>query len=133
MKKTIIRECVRRSFELYLKCGDEYWGSSFRHFSFIVVRNKIIEYGINRHRNIGEMQKLGYRNFSNEHSEFAAWRKARGLVQDSSFEIVNTRINRELGLLNSHPCHCCVNFLKDLNCKSVYYSNEIGGFSKIVL
>lgn len=133
MKKTIIRECVRLSIELYKKNYEEYWGSKFRHFSFIVVSNKIIEYGMNRHRNLGDMQMAGYRGYSNEHSEFAAWRKAKGLVKDNSFEIVNTRLNKELEIMNSHPCQCCMNFLKDLNCSGIFYSNEVGGFSKIVL
>lgn len=133
MKKTIIRECLRRSFELYQKCTDEYRGSSCRHFSFIIVRNKIVEYGVNRHRNLGEMKSLGYKDFSNEHSEFAAWRKAKGLVMDNDFEIVNTRINRDLQLMHSKPCPCCQNFLSNLNCKGIYYSNEVGGFSKIVI
>ena len=133
MKKTIIRECVRLSVELYQKNYEEYWGSNFRHFSFIISKNKIIEYGANRHRNLGEMQRLGYHGFSNEHSEFSAWRKAKGLIKDSSFEILNTRLNRDLQLMNSHPCNCCLNFLKDLNCTGIFYSNELGGFSKIIL
>lgn len=133
MKKTIIRESVRRSLELYQKHENEYRGSTYRHFSFIVVRNKIVEYGINRHRNLGEMQHLGYRDFSNEHSEFAAWRKAKGLVKDQEFEIINTRVNRDMQIMHSKPCQCCYNFLSNLNCVGIYYSNEIGGFSKIML
>ena len=88
---------------------------------------------MNRHRNLGDMQVSGYRGFSNEHSEYSAWRKAKGLVKNDSFEILNTRLNKELQLMNSHPCPCCSNFLKDLNCSGIFYSNELGGFSKIVL
>lgn len=133
MKKTIIRECVRVSKNLYVKTMEEYWGSKFRHFSFIVVNNKIIEYGINRHRNMGEMIQVGYHRYSNEHSEFAVWRKAKGLVRDSEFEIVNIRVNRNLELMQSHPCPCCLNFLRNLNCIGIYYSDDFGGFSKIII
>lgn len=129
MKKTVMRECIRIAEEKNTPDLHPEWGN-YHHFSFIVQNSKIIEYGVNRKGKppVG----LGYNmEFGKIHSETDAYRKARGILDlEASFDVLNIRLNKQNKFRISRPCSCCYGFLQSLNCKSIYFSTDVG-FAKI--
>jgi hypothetical protein len=130
MKKQIFRECLRIAREKNNPGSHPEWGFS-HHFTFVIQRNKIIEYGTN----MAGPPPPGYgypREFGKIHSEVAAWRRAKGIIDPGyPIDIINIRLNKSNELRMSRPCHCCNNFLRTLDCRHVYYSTE-HGFSKMI-
>jgi tRNA(Arg) A34 adenosine deaminase TadA len=127
MKKQLLRDCLQRARIKNEK--HPRWGH-MHHFTFVIQRAKILEYGVNR---VGPAPVgRGYpREFSNIHSEVSAWRKASGLINPSyPIDIVNIRLNKQHVIRMSKPCDCCFGFLQALNCRAVYYTTD-NGFSKI--
>jgi len=120
MKQTILTECVRIAREKNLQRD-----SDFHHFSFIVQKNKVVEWGINVSR-VPPLIHLGYSKTSGWHSEVNAYRKARGIIKDGSFEVINIRLNKAGELRLSKPCICCHAFLKALGCSNVVFSTNVG-------
>lgn len=125
MKTTILRECVRLSKEKNAKRV-----AQFRHYAFIIQKNKIVDWGVNVSK-AEPLTQFGYPQRSGIHAETNAYRKAKGILdQDAPFEVVNIRLNRRGDLKLSKPCSCCYNFLKELGCSFVWFSTDVG-FAKL--
>jgi tRNA(Arg) A34 adenosine deaminase TadA len=123
MKKTILTECWRIACEKV----DKHPQKRFIHFSFIVENNKILAYGINK--DASPPVHFGYNqkhNFPKLHSEIDCYKKAKGLLNNKSFEIVNIRLNRTLEMRLSKPCACCYALMKEMGCTRFYFSSEVG-------
>ena len=111
-----------------------------RHFSFILDRNRIISIGLNSPKTHPLNLKYNYVNKNNEkisnivgtHSELSAVIKL-GEEDCSGLTLVNTRINRNEELDFSSPCSGCLDMIKQLNFKNVYFSNAQGKFDKLDL
>ena len=126
MKQTILRECVRLA-----KKKNTSLDNQFRHFSFIIQRNKIIEWGTNISK-ANPLTLFGYSNRSGIHSETNAYAKAKGILDKFvSFEAVNIRLNKSGELKLSKPCPCCYSFLESFGCHAVWFSTE-AGFAKLM-
>jgi len=131
MKKQILRECVRISRE---KNNNFPIAMKKHHFSFIIQNNKIVEWGTNvsicRGVDITGTQSpkyRGYPEYAMFHSEAAAYKKARGILNPKeTFEVVNVRLNTTSDMLLSKPCDCCFHFLRTLNCSRVWFSTKTG-------
>lgn len=111
-----------------------------RHFSFILDKNKIISIGLNSLKTHPKNLKYNYVNKNNQnisdivgtHSELSAVIKL-GEEDCSDLTLVNTRINRNDELDFSAPCSGCLDMIKQLNFKNVYFSNVQGKFDKLNL
>lgn len=111
-----------------------------RHFSFILDKSKIISIGLNSLKTHPKNLKYNYVNKLNEnisdivgtHSELSAVIKL-GEEDCSGLTLVNTRINRNEELDFSSPCSGCLDMIKQLNFKNVYFSNAQGKFDKLDL
>jgi tRNA(Arg) A34 adenosine deaminase TadA len=133
MKKSLINMAIRIGLE---KLANHPQILCYPHYSFIIQNNKLIEYGTN---SIGPVPKhLGYAaqltlNDADPkvHSEYSAWKKARGVMdKNKSFEVLNLRFVASGKLKLSAPCPCCLNFLKEMGCSKIYFSTE-AGFAKL--
>lgn len=126
MKNNILRECLRLAKEKNLARKD----TNFRHYSFLIQRNKIIESG----QNILYAHALvyfGYPEKSGIHSECLAYKRAKGIMDHSiPFEMVNVRLSKTGNMRLSKPCKCCYNFLQTQGCTMVYFSTDVG-FAKL--
>jgi len=133
MMKNSIFEIALKLAKEKIETHPEY--ENYIHYSFIIQNNKILGYGMNMkgeppiyfgyHKRLnGGLPKL--------HSEFVAYKKIKGLLNNKSFEILNIRLTRRGVLKNSAPCYCCLNFLKLTKCTNIYYSKEYG-YEKILL
>ena len=125
MTQKLLDDCLRLSKILVHK-HDQH----FRHFSFIVQDKKIIEWGVNR--TAEPIKVLGYSTHQKIHSEFMAYKAARGLLdKNKPFEMVNIRLSKKNELKMSKPCATCLSWLSTLNCTHIWYSTSTGIFQKI--
>jgi len=104
---------------------------NFRHFTFIVQNNKIVEFGKNNKRE--PERHYGYHSrlldcwySPKTHSEIHAYKKARGILDKKPFGIINIRLNKRNELRISKPCSCCYQIMKELGCSEFYYSCDFG-------
>lgn len=101
--------------------------SSKLHFSFIIQDNAIIEWGCNMWHT--PPIHMGYKKRINGgapkfHSEIVAYKKARGILTKSHFEMINIRLNKQYNTLLSKPCVVCYDILSKLGCMCFYYTIE---------
>jgi deoxycytidylate deaminase len=109
-----------------------------RHFSFIVEGSRILKIGFNRDKTHPKNLLYDYRNRSGElmsnqigiHSEMDAVIKF-GETDCSGLMMINTRINRNNVLDLSKPCRGCIDMVKRLNFKQVYYNDTCGAFKQL--
>jgi hypothetical protein len=124
MKKRILQECLRIAKEHNKPELHPEWGC-YHHFSFVIVDNKILEWGTNCKGD--PLISLGYPKWGKIHSEYAAWKRAKGLMNKKDyFSVVNIRLTKQGVISESKPCSCCFNFLKDQNCKHIWFTTDIG-------
>lgn len=125
MKKSLLFQALNIA-KRELNTHPEY--HNYCHWSFVVVKNQIIEWATN-HKGIppiyfGYNKRLSEGNFAKTHSELAAYKRAKGILGKNNFGIINIRLNRKGDIRNSSPCICCSSFLKEVGCSEIYYSNN---------
>ena len=130
MKKTILSQCVQWSLKYNTPIKHAQF-DCYKHHTFVIQGNQIIEWGQNK----SGPPPTFYKSHQKIHSEYIAYKKARGILNKlKPFDIVNVRMNKQGNLRLSRPCLCCCNFLKTMGCKRVYFSSGIGdGFDKMAL
>uniref|UniRef100_A0A6M3LX63 Putative CMP/dCMP deaminase zinc-binding n=1 Tax=viral metagenome TaxID=1070528 RepID=A0A6M3LX63_9ZZZZ len=105
--------------------------SKYKHFSFILSKNKILSVGYNLGFKSHPLAKqYGYR-FNAIHSELKAIQNFPYPPANlSKCKIVNIRImaNNNLGM--SRPCFYCSKLLNDFNLTEIWYTNRQGKFEK---
>lgn len=128
MKSKILKNCMDIARKHNNPISHPNW-ETYKHFSFIIFNNKIIEWGMNRN---ASPYVNGFKSYSKIHSEIDAYFKARGLMaKNDSFEVVNIRLNKSSMIKTSQPCKCCWNFLKRLNCKRIWFTTKMGEFASL--
>ena len=127
MKNRVLRECLKIAFDN--NTPDHPQWECYKHFSFIVQKNKVVRYGTNRAG--AALIRYGYQPYQKIHSEADVYFKARGIMEGDSFEVVNIRLTKTFMIRDSTPCKCCWSFLKKLGCKKIYYTTNIGEFASI--
>lgn len=129
MKKAILREAVRIA-KSKLHLHNEL--HNYPHYSFIIQNNKIIEWATNAHHE--PPRHYGYHNRCKHdigyvpkfHAEVFAYKRAKALLTDNTFTIVNMRFNKAGQLKLSKPCTPCYELMSALGCSCFYYSSDIG-------
>jgi len=122
MKKTLIREALKIA-QFELDSHPEF--SHYLHWTFIVKDNQLLEWGTNKAGAVPAF--LGYNpNTAKQHSEFVAYRRAKGLLKGEPFGIINVRLSRQGEMKNSQPCEICHNWLSLVGCNRVVFSTPLG-------
>lgn len=102
-------------------------GSSKKHFSFLVCKNRIVSVGWNdsfKTHPLGEV--LGYR-FGTFHSELSCFLNCQyDFFQNRKLKFYNVRLNRRRQILNSKPCSKCQVLLAMTSISEIYYTGENG-------
>lgn len=104
---------------------------NFKHFAFILKRNRILSYGYNSSKTNPLSFKYGYR-FNQSHAELAAILKfpyEPELLRKCT--LVNIRVNVRGELRLSKPCKFCLNLLRLFDLKHVLYSNSLNTFTEL--
>lgn len=133
MNKRVLQSCLREAVKKLStdSRSNETNLSHYHHYSFVIIRNEIIEWG--RNRQLKVPLHWGYDNsFQGLHSEMAAYKKASGILGNSDFDMVNIRLSKKLFMLNSMPCEHCQRMLRELGCGHIWFSTEYG-FEKLKL
>jgi hypothetical protein len=132
MKKSLLIRCYRIAKKLN-NIDKHPQFDCYKHFTAIIQNGKIIEIGLNH---AGTPDIKFYQPWQKVHAEYLAFKKAKGILNlNDSFDVVNIRLDKRGNLKISKPCKCCMNYITMFSKKPVffYFSNEIGGFSKIIL
>lgn len=128
MKIKILNRCVKISRKL-IDLPDR---RSNKHFSFLILKNRIISVGYNLSFTTHPIaHKYGYR-FDTIHSELKCIRNFP--LSPSYLEkctLINIRIMNDGSLGISKPCSKCHQLLRDFNISSVYFTDRNGLFSSI--
>ncbi len=125
MKKSLLRVALNHAEE-HLFTHPQL--SHFPHFSYIVMRNRIISWATNTSKE--PPIHFGYhRNWDGSyrpklHAELNAYHKAN---IHSSFEIINIRLSKSKELRLSKPCYACFKLLRTHGCQRFWYS-DLHGF-----
>ena len=82
-------------------------------------------------RRSSPLSLLGYADHSKMHSEIDAYFKAKGLIRNESFEVVNIRLTKTSRVASSKPCSCCYEFLRKTGAKKIYFTTNINSFACI--
>jgi deoxycytidylate deaminase len=112
-----------------------------RHFSFIFDRGRLVSFGSNNCKKTHPLNlRYNYVNRQNHkiasmvgtHSEMNAVIR---LGSDSCYglTLVNTRINRKNELDYSFPCCGCMDMIKKLGFKNVFYTTKNNDFESVDL
>jgi hypothetical protein len=128
MKKKLITECLRIAYQNNTPTKHPQW-ECYHHFSFVIQKNDIINWGTNRSGNA--LTAVGYGDWQKIHSEFEAWRKSKNRIGSETFEMLNIRLTKLGKIRDSRPCDCCYNFLKNLNCRRISFSMNGGKFATL--
>jgi len=130
MKKSILNQCIKNSLKFNTEEKHPQF-DCYKHYSYIIQNNSIIEWGVNR---AGPPPNC-YKPHQKIHSEYVAYCKARGLLnKQKSFDLINIRLNKLGEFRLSKPCSCCFNFLQSMGCRNVYFSTGVNNaFAKMSL
>jgi tRNA(Arg) A34 adenosine deaminase TadA len=136
VNKKLLRDALRIAREKLPRHPEKGIGA-FLHTSFIVLEGKIVSYGFNRSHEPAVHLGYGSRLTDKDqppktHAEMTAWTKARGLIGNRRFHILNVRLNRDGAVKMSEPCPVCAQLFPILGCCGFYYTNTLGGWSKLV-
>lgn len=102
---------------------------SFKHFSYIVERNKILSVGYNLPDKTHPLAlKFGHRFYS-IHSELDA---ITNFPYPNRFlkrcRLINLRISKDHTVRMSKPCQFCQKLIRAFNIREVWYTNDFGKF-----
>jgi len=97
-----------------------------KHFSFIVLRNKIISVGYNTTRTNPMAEKFEY-EYPTTHSELAAILNLQMPPSVIRYcKLINVRIDKDGKLMLSRPCKHCMRLLQTFVFDEVWYSEPDG-------
>ena len=103
----------------------------FKHFSFAIVKNKIISIGWNQSKSHSLAAAHDF-IYPVLHSEVHALTRLKFFRDIYKHLIVaNVRLNNRGEVMLSKPCWQCQKLLKNLKVKEVWYSEYDGSFSQL--
>lgn len=105
---------------------------NFKHFTFIIRRNKIICFGFNQpYKSHPIACKHGHR-FNSIHAELHAICNFPYPVRElRKYTMVNVRISKDERLRISKPCRYCIPLIAGVSPRRIYYSTDSGDFVEL--
>lgn len=98
-----------------------------RHSAAVIHKNQIMTSGHNKYikKVVLDGGIIGHKTM---HAELSAALKIKSSIQKLSggVDIIVIRINNRMELKNSRPCNNCIEKLKSIGIRRVYYSNDDG-------
>lgn len=109
-----------------------------KHFSFIFDKNRLVSIGMNSLKthpwnlkfNYINKQKINIRDIIGTHSELNAVLKIPN-QNCYGLTMINTRINKKNEIDYSKPCNGCMDMIKTLGFKKVYFTTKNKNFEFI--
>jgi hypothetical protein len=131
MKNNLLDEAIRLA--LAKRENHPMHKRGYKLFSFMVIKNKMIGYGVNN-KDFQVPIHWGYdkrsRGWSNGfvpciHAEVDCYRKYGARVRDS-FELINVRVTDSNNIGMSKPCPCCCDWMRNNGCIGVHFTTNVG-------
>ena len=98
------------------------------HTTFIIENKRIVSIGINNIKTHPLSLKYAYRDDQRSiHSELSAILKL-GYEDCSDLTFVNVRLTKDLTVANSKPCQGCIDMLKQVGFKKLFYTANENSF-----
>ena len=107
---------------------------NFKHFSYLLMRNKIISIGRNNPDKTHPLAKKFNHRFNCIHSELSSivnFKFKFNNITLNKCKLVNIRISAANTPKMARPCSMCIEMLKFFDIKEVYYTNSLGNFERI--
>lgn len=102
-----------------------------KHFSFILLKNRIRSIGYNQLKTHPKAYKFGY-PWLFQHSEVSAIVRFDGKPAElRNCCLVNVRLNKDGQIMQSRPCKNCLNLVSEFGFKKVFYTNRLGEFCQL--
>jgi hypothetical protein len=103
-----------------------------KHFSFILIRNKVVSMGWNMGFKTHPLaHKMGHR-YDSIHSELHCIKKFPHPVSElARCKLFNVRVNRKGKVRLSKPCLKCQKLLEIFNLREVWYTLDGGEFKQL--
>lgn len=125
----------QKSIELALADFELDYENRVQVFSFAWLRNRLVGMAKNDNRTHPLNLINGFKFRNQSKGSCAELRlflkiKNRTNIPFNKLDIINVRLTRNLEVRMSHPCPSCVNLIKYLRPKSLYYSNDLGKFER---
>ena len=98
------------------------------HFSYIMKRNRIVVWGINKAWVTHPLAARYNYRFDTIHSEIDALSKLKRQRLKDEYDLVNIRLNQSGEVRLSRPCKICRTVLSQFNIKDIYYSTNHNDF-----
>lgn len=111
-----------------------------QHYTFIIYKNRILTIG----KNSPKTHPINLRNpkFSNIGEDISGTKfrcselnsilkiKKQTRISFNKLIMINIRIDRNGLLANSKPCSSCISLASHIKPKAIYYTNDLGVFSR---
>jgi len=122
-----------RCLDIAVREFDRHRADTFKHWSFIFQKGKLLEWGQNRLGDPTGLNKFGYRNERHSiHAEAMAYRKARGLLdRRREWVCVNVRLGSKKEPRESCPCSLCQHYFYSLGGHDFWYTTDSGWFKRL--
>lgn len=105
-----------------------------KHFSFLIIRNKVVSFGFNYSFKTHPLAKKYGHRFSSTHSELKALADFPFRTSKlSDCKLINIRIMANGSLGMSKPCNHCQVMLRDYGIKVIVYTDWRGKFQYLNL
>ena len=125
LKKKVTEICLDIALKNLHKHNEQ-----FKHFSFVIQSNKIIDWSTNR--TAEPLKHFGYADYTKIHSETDAYRKAKGIMDHTiPFDVVNIRLSKNGTIRGSCPCKSCFTYLKKLDCREIWFTTDLEVFAEM--
>lgn len=105
---------------------------AFKHFSFIIKRNKIIALGWNQPYKSHPVACKYRHRFNSIHSELHAICNFPYPIKElRKYTLVNIRLDKCQQIRISKPCKFCIPLLVGVSPRKIYYSTNSGTFEEL--
>jgi len=130
MSKKILDECLAIARKEMFKHPEK---NCFMHWSFVIIKKKIIGWETNKQSCGRDIRMFGYNNPRRHkaHAELNVILKYIRKPYWDYYDIVNIRLNNIGAMRNSKPCVHCYNFIKKNHCRNIYFTTDLG-FCKLL-
>lgn len=105
---------------------------NFKHFSFILLRNKILSIGVNKPNKTHPLAFKFKHRFNCTHSELDSivrFKYSHEILQKCDMVNIRVSINDEIRI--AKPCCYCFSLISAFGIKYIYYSNRYNSFSRM--
>lgn len=121
MNRKLLKKAMQLAIREHSKHPEWHY---YMHWTMVVQDDRMVEWATNKGGTPPSWSN--YHPMSKLHSEFLAYKRAKGLLGRGDFEIINIRLNRQLKPRISAPCPTCAGWLQLVGCTKCWFTTPSG-------